>query len=50
MERTYIAIDDLAMTTSRDGAITGPNALVHENLPARVAPARMRLLFRALPV
>jgi hypothetical protein len=40
MERTYIAIDDLAMATSRNGAITAPNVL----------DSRMRLLFLALPV
>jgi hypothetical protein len=40
MERTYIAIDDLAMTTSRNGAIAVP----------KILDARMRLLFLALPV
>jgi len=46
MERTYIAIDDPAMTTSRNDAITAPGAVIK---PSGVS-AQMRLLFQTLPV
>ena len=50
----YIAIDELAMTTSRNGTVTATLAWLHspcQDLQKRSSgPVRMRLLFRALPV